>query len=346
MKRIGWYISREFIVYFLSCSFSLVFVAVAFMALSELDKLDAEGWNEFLKATLTGIPLLIEIVVPISVLLATIITYITLSRTSEIVAMMSAGVSYLQLLLPLAICCIFVASFYYFNQSYLAPWWGADKLTNIVGSVLKENIWRFYKGELFYFHSVSKTHRTAKIGKKFSFTQDFSLQQIEEFYNLKQESDHWKFENNRIIRFEQKRIVPSIRNGRTLATEAVPEIFEQELANPKYSNFSDIYVQIGIKKEGGLNYQDDIFAIYQKIAGLMAIFVMLMLALPFSLFSSRSSNVRVGIVLSVVLGFVFWLVDQIFLTLYHAQLLLAEFAAFGSNALFLGLAILLLHLRH
>ena len=346
MKRIGWYISKEFILYYFACSFSLIFVAVAFTALSELDKLEIGGWNEFTEAVLTGIPLLIEIVTPISVLLATAITYITLSRTSEIVAMMSTGISHLQLLAPLAICCIFVASFYYFNQSYLAPRWGADKAANIMGSSSKENVWRFYKGELFYFHSPSKSRKTAKIGGKFSFDEDLSLKRVERFSDLKRERDRWSSQSGSAIRFGHDRTAPSFHDGRTFAADAIPEVFERELVNPKYSNFLDIFRQIKAKKEGALNYEDDLFALYQKVSGLIAIFVMVVLALPFSLFSAGSSNFRVGIVLSTALGFVFWLTDQIFLTLYQAQLLLAELAAFGANILFLGIAVLSLYLRH
>ena len=300
MKRIAWYISREFIIYFLSCSISLIFIAITFVALSELEKLETGGWQEFLSTISKGIPLLIEIITPISVLLATVISYIILSRSSEITAMRAAGISVAQLIKPVLISCGFIALFFYFNQSYLAPWWEADKLTNIMKSVPNENIWRFYKGQLYYFNGVSKSHQTAKLGSKFSFDEGFTLKRIDGYDRLKLNNSTWLYEGGKSMRFRNKSIKITDQSLFGLAGDYFPEIFEKELPNAKYSKLTDIVTQIGVKKQGAIDYQDEIFAIYQKTAGVLAVFVMVFLALPFSLFSSRSSNVRIGIVLSVV----------------------------------------------
>ena len=96
------YILREFVIYFLSCLLSLIFIAVVFAALSELKTLDMEnGQRLFVEAILSGIPLLIEIISPISVLLATILTFISLSKSSEVIAMMAAGVSLAKMVFPI-----------------------------------------------------------------------------------------------------------------------------------------------------------------------------------------------------------------------------------------------------
>ncbi|MBT4290308.1 MAG: hypothetical protein HOD92_23530, partial [Deltaproteobacteria bacterium] len=62
MKRINLYIAKEFFVFFGSCVFSLITIALTFVALAELDKIDTGAWSLFFQSILTGFPLLVEIV--------------------------------------------------------------------------------------------------------------------------------------------------------------------------------------------------------------------------------------------------------------------------------------------
>ena len=135
------YILKEFIFYFLSCLLSLIFIAVVFAALAELKTLDGEnGQKLFMEAILSGIPLLIEIITPISVLLATILTFISLSKSSEVIAMMAAGVSLAKMVFPVFAAGCVIGLFGYLNQSYLAPLWGADERTSMVDSTPVNNL--------------------------------------------------------------------------------------------------------------------------------------------------------------------------------------------------------------
>ena len=150
------YIIKEFLYYFLICFLSFILIAVLFSILTELDILGKEnGLRLFIEAILAGIPLIVEITLPISVLLATNLTFISLNKSLEITAMMAAGVSYFQMLLPLIITGALISSLSYFNQSYLTVWWKADKHLKIKGAASQENFWQFYKGRLFFFSQVS-----------------------------------------------------------------------------------------------------------------------------------------------------------------------------------------------
>ena len=92
----------------------------------------------------------------------------------------------------------------------------------------------------------------------------------------------------------------------------------------------------------GESPEKTIFAFYQKLASLLGVFVMILLALPFSLFSGRAANVRMGIVLAIILGFVFWLIEQIGAGLFDAKILGAFPAAFTGDFIFIVLALVLI----
>jgi len=346
MRIIRRYILREFIVYFLSCLLSLIFIAVVFAALSELKTLDKEnGGVLFTEAILSGIPLLIEIITPISVLLATILAFISLSKSSEIIAMMAAGVSLSKMVFPIFVAGCVIGLLGYLNQSYLAPYWGADKRTSMVDSTPVNNSWQFYQGRLFYFSGLAAKKKSVQSSRVFEFDNHHKIRKIKDYKQLKLEKRIWQAQSGREVEVNNNSVFDRISPRNSFTDNEFPFVFKKELNHPKYSDFSDIITEINLKRQGSVNYEGDLFAFYQKVAAIISIFVMILLALPFSLSSDRKSNVRMGIVLSIILGFSFWLVDQIFASFNSAGLVSAELAAFGANLLFTLLALSLIYYR-
>ncbi len=340
------YIAKEFVAYFLVCLLSLVVIAVLFASLAELQHLEKEnGFNIFLSNVLSGIPLLIEVIAPISVLLATVLAFISLSKSSEIIAMMAAGVSLFHLIMPVLLCGIVISFFLYLNQSYLAPFWGADKRAGLVSMETVTDVWRFHDQSLYYFSSPEKQDKSVKFGKAYTFKGDHGIDSVTLFNRMGLKENNWLIKNQAQYRFEEEQLKTDRKENVTRKAEKFPVVFTKNLASPKYSNLSDLLGELRIKMKGAVAYKKELFGLYQKVSGGLAIFVMILLALPFSIYSGRSANVRTGIVVSVVLGFVFWLADQILLSLNQTGALPMELSAFGANFLFLGLAFMLIRLK-
>lgn len=343
---LGRYIAREFIAYFLSCLLSLVFISLVFAALAEIELLGQEdGFNIFIDSLLSGIPLLIEIIAPISVLIATILTYISLSKSSESVAMMAAGVSLFQLVRPILLVGTAICLFLYFNQSYLAPWWGADKRSGVVRITEKSNIWRFYQGKLFFFKGISSRRKVVKKSKTFEFQEGHEIHAINDRYQLRLVESKWESTNGDKTLFNHKNLIRHQSGSKVIRADSFPVVFNKELSHPKYSDFSSIISEIRIKLQGAVNYEDDLFALYQKLASFFSIYIMILLALPFSLYSGRDTSVRSGIVISIILGFTYWLMDQIFISLNGTGLISIEISAFGANVIFMSLSVFLIYFK-
>jgi len=346
MTMLGRYIAKEFITYFLSCLLSLVFISLVFAALAEIELLGQEdGFQLFIDSLLSGVPLLVEIIAPISVLLATILTYISLSKSSETVAMMAAGVSLFQIVRPILLVGTTICIFLYFNQSYLAPWWGADKRSGVVRISEKRNIWRFYQGKLFFFKGISSRRKTVKKSKTFEFHQGHAIHSIKDQYQLHRVDSNWESNDGEKITFNNKSILQQKTGPKKVNADTFPVVFNKELSHPKYSDIFSIINEIRIKVQGAVNYEDDLFALYQKLASFLSIYIMILLALPFSLYSGRDTSVRTGIVISIILGFTYWLTDQIFISLNGTKLMPIELSAFGANAIFATLAVFLIYYK-
>ncbi|MDT8446835.1 MAG: LptF/LptG family permease [bacterium] len=337
------YIIKEFVLYFGACLVSLVGIALTFVVLSELDTLgEPEGTRLFIEAILAAIPLLVELTLPIAVLLGTILTFSSLSKTSEITAMHAAGISLPQLMKPVLLVGAFILGFAYFNQSYLAPWWGAEKKLDFAAPTEPKTYWRFYQGRLYYFTDLDKTQQRAGRAGGIGFGADRKVNEIIRFEGIKQLEEGWQIGAGLDLLIDGERLTYQSIMARQAETEALPVVFKPELPHPKYTSFWALINEIRIKAQGAVNYQSDLFAMYQKISALVAVFTMMLLALPFSLFSGRQANVRTGIVVAVVLGFVFWLADQLFVSFFEAGALPAPLAAFGSNVVFIILGLVLI----
>ena len=330
-------------VFFLACLLSLVSIALTFVVLSEMDGIGKEGGVERFWASLrAAVPLLIELITPIAVLLGTILTFTSLSKTSEATAMQAAGVSLGQMLKPILYCGLIIAGLSYLNQSHLAPAWGSDKKLGFGEVKPSTSLWRFYQGRLFYFTGLDQVQGGAQRAGILSFNSGHQLTQIQEIGGIQGTEEKWALGEGRLLKWEGEKIVFSQTPAQETRADHFPIIFTPELAYPKYSGFIQLGQEIKIKAEGAVNYQPDLYAFFQKLASLLAVFTMMALALPFSLFSGRQANAKTGIVVAVILGFVFWLFDQLFLSLFETGALPAWLAAFGSNLLFGGLALFLI----
>ncbi|PCI22174.1 MAG: hypothetical protein COB67_13570 [SAR324 cluster bacterium] len=346
MRILGRYIAKEFITYFLSCLTSCAVLFITFAILGEIDTLEQEGGGQkLLRQLLASIPIMFETIIPITVMLATVLTFSSLCRKSEVVAMTAAGLSVFQLVRPVLLFALLIAGFAHFNQSYLAPLWGADQQFSFVQAEKEEHEWRFFQGQLFYFSKLDAQRQRIEAGKIFQFRGDHQLRGIQDLQRLELKEKQWYASKYQTTNLQNQQVRQEEKQWQVVAQDDFPVAFTPELKNPKYSTFAQVWSDIQIKKQGGVDYDDVLFAFYQKIAGLLSIFVMIFLALPFSIFSGRSANARLGIVISIVLSFIYWLVEQIMMSLHGAGILPPEIAAFGANTLFFLLATSLIYMK-
>lgn len=106
------YLARLFIVRILAVLVMLVVVLMALDLLGATGKIlaiDGNGQAEVLKYVSLRVPQLVSRFLPYSVLLATLITLVTLNQNSEVVAMKAAGLSAHQVLAPLLLTAGLVA---------------------------------------------------------------------------------------------------------------------------------------------------------------------------------------------------------------------------------------------
>ncbi len=151
-KTLTLYLARLFIVRILAVLVMLVLVLMMLDLLSKTGEILAapgNGQAELLKYASLRIPQLIQSFLPYSVLLATLITLVTLNQNSEVIAMKAAGLSAHQVLAPLLLTAGVVAIVSFaFNErvvtratATLKAWESAEWGAVPVHSTVRSNVY-------------------------------------------------------------------------------------------------------------------------------------------------------------------------------------------------------------
>ena len=111
------YIASEFIRYFLLFLSAFVLMTMIGNFFGNLSGVFADwlSFLEFLKETALLFPLLFELIIPITVLLATVSTFSTFNKNAELTAMRSSGIGGWRLAFPVLAISVLIAIFEYFN---------------------------------------------------------------------------------------------------------------------------------------------------------------------------------------------------------------------------------------
>ena len=175
MKILTWYVTKIFFTGFFYClaaMFALLLVA------NLIEKIESvfSSWQkllEFFENFGRSIPTFLEIVLPITVLLATVITFTRLKRTSELVVMKTAGMGTGKIILTLVFFLIPISTLAYLNQNCLY-----NALLPEISSAQsrrEKNQWRASDKKIFYCRETNPRKDEVAVGRICSWTKKNSF---------------------------------------------------------------------------------------------------------------------------------------------------------------------------
>lgn len=135
MKRIDRYILTKYLVLFLFITVSLIFVLTLFNWLDYNDKYTRRNipFLTILKYYYYNVPYFLNIIISICALLASLMTFSTLGKYNELIALQASGIGKMRFILPVLIASIIISiGLIGFNE-----WFGVH------ASRLKEDVWNY-----------------------------------------------------------------------------------------------------------------------------------------------------------------------------------------------------------
>jgi LPS export ABC transporter permease LptG len=344
LKIIPKYIASEFIHYFLLFLSSFVLMTLVGNFFGNLGEVFSSWLSllEFLQETALLLPLLLELIIPITVLLSTIATFNSLNKNAELLAMRSSGFGGWRLAFPVLAVSILIAVFAYFSQHYLYNWMHQTWVKQENATSL-EPLWKVGEDQsIYYFGNRQADGRLSSITSFHWQKNPYQLVGRTAIERGVQQKESWIFHN--VIRhlFQQESLKLEYVEQWRVETKKLPTVPFKVPISPHHQPLLDLYEETVKLQSEGLDVTQHWVEFFQKTAYPFQIFIMVLIGLGLSTSYNRRGMGAESLAISCLLGILFWMFNQITMAVGSAGLLSPFFAAWSGNLIFLALALWLL----
>jgi len=332
---------------------ALAGLGVFFIFVGELDDVGKGAYDllEVVKFVALSIPGRLVEFMPIAVLLGSILSLGSLASNSEIIAMRASGVSLAKMITSLLQAAVILALLSFLLAEWVVP--ASETSARAVKNLargessalfVKEGLWikdetrvlhidKLLPGgiarniEIFKLDQQGSVESITRVGRAIPIEQGWELQQVERSI----------IGDNKVDTSSYDRL---IYNG-----SLSPRLLEVLMIEPQRMSSADLYAYLNFLDDNKLDASAAQLIFWQKISSPLAIIVMCLLAFPFVLGVQRQSNVGHRLLIGILLGLVFVVVNRLVTQLAVQLGFNAILVALLPSLIFLTVAIFLLTRR-
>jgi lipopolysaccharide export system permease protein len=319
-RQISLYMAKLFLVRTVAVMLMLVLILQTLDLLGESGKIFAVPGNDqadLLRYIAMRTPQLIARFLPFSVLLATLITFTTLSQNSEVVAMKAAGLSAHQILAPMILTSLFVAGFSFaFNERVVAPatrtlklWQDVDYGKIPLDDGIRRNVWVREGRDLIQARTASGYgNATVLTDIRVYLRNDGSLKKVIRAENAHYVDGAWKLDTVRIfdVTMAKQERLPSLVLGKGIE----PDRFKRMKVDGDALAFRPLQRAIADQKAAGRRTDALEGILWHKIAGPLSALLMPLLGAVAAFGLARSGALFLRAVIGMALGFAYFVADN------------------------------------
>ena len=293
-------------------------------------------------------------VLPISVLLATLITIGLLTRNSELVIMKACGISLYRIALPLLFVGVLMTGILAGLQEGVlgsANQQAAETRSVITGDAERRAANRRHHrwvagsdGDIYHYEMLDEQAQT--IGGLTVYEFDHDMTRIVKRTFAKQAAvtadaggTHWEAEGGWVRSFENEAVQYATFDRAPLTVDPLERITAPP-PDPEFMNYSALRRHIADRQADGFDTVAQRVALERKVAFPFVTLIMTLIAVPFAV-TTGTKGAMYGIGAGLVLAFSYWGALSVFAALGAAGLLAPLLAAWAANLLFAAAAIYL-----
>lgn len=357
---LAWYMAKMFLLRFAAFLLLLTLVIQSLDLINESDKIlvvPGAGAAAMIKYMVWRIPQLASLFAPFAVLLATLLTLMSLNQNSEIIIMKASGQSAHQLLRPLFAAAFVVACGHFiFNELVLVPstaklaaWQATDYGAKTVESMdTLKAIWIMDGNNIVHARNVTQIngellleHLTVFGRQPSRMGQGFSLVSLMRADTAHLSSGVWSLAN------VHHTDVGSLKTTQNMMevwpTHIPPERFMAVAVDPKHVNFLSLYHAIHNLQASKQTTDIMAAALHHKVTGPLSAVLMPLLGAVAAFGIARSGKLFVRLVAGLMIGFSYFVTDNFMVALGQFGTLPPVLTAWAPFLLFflIGEAILL-----
>ncbi|MBL7661333.1 LPS export ABC transporter permease LptG [bacterium] len=337
-----------------SLALTLAITTALFVIVDLFERIDdfiREGAQirDVLSYIIFNIPVILHLMLPVAILVATVLSIGRLSQRSEITAMRACGMSLFSLAMPLLTSGMMLAGILLLSDETIVPW-ASDKVDEIYhldikrkfekGRYDRSNFW-FRSGERFYQVGYYNSRQSTlnQISSIDVDSNEFSLKRFTEARSADWLGEELGWSMSKVVEVGyspgQPMHISKYRNL-PLVIDQTPEDFYQRNREPETMSRSELKTYIDKLKAEGVSVKRFLVQYYNKYSFPFITCLAVLFSFPFALKSARSGTLTVGFVAAVALGFSYYVVHAFATSLGSAELIPPLLASWTANIIFLG----------
>jgi lipopolysaccharide export system permease protein len=300
------------------------------------------------------IPLMVNLMLPVALIFATLFTFGLLSKSSEFTAMRASGLTVAWLARPLIFFGLLLSFVSIFLGEALVPYTERrqKELYNI--DIRKKDQKGGYNQENFWWREGPSFYSVELFDSRDNTLQNFSKLEVNSNWDVIRRTDAEKVEwidpllgwNMRdVTRFHFETNPMSLERLRTLPLPINdhPSDFYEFRDDPTTMSYRELKRFVKDQKRNGISTTQYLPDLYSKLAFPFVILITGLVVLPFTLRPARSGSMAFSSLSAIFVAFAYYAVDSFSISLGRAELLPPLLAAWMANIL-MGIVALVLNL--
>ncbi|MDF1554374.1 MAG: LPS export ABC transporter permease LptG [Deferrisomatales bacterium] len=297
------------------------------------------------------VPWMVSQVLPMAALLATVLSLTLLSRNGEITALRCGGVPLRRLVLPYLVCGLVLALCNGFIQEVAAPRGFAFAREVQEVRIKGRSPRSLLKTEDLWLRSGNNVVHVGRVEPEGTVLVDVTVAELDgsrvvrrtDARQARWNGERWLLVDAEIRHFDADGIPRTERLAESPCTlEERPEEFRVPVVTAVEESWAELKRRLERYRKQGLDTRDLEVGLWAKTSVPFAAFLMPLLAFPFGVRAGGRGGASAGIVLAILLGFSYWLVLAVGLSLGKAGVLPPVLAAWVGNIGFAVLGVVLL----
>jgi lipopolysaccharide export system permease protein len=293
------------------------------------------------------IPQILMQISPAAILLASVFSLLILGHNNEITAMRACGLSLYRISLPILVLGAIGSGLLFFAGEYLLPI--TNKKVNYIiqvyvkkrppkGVIRKNKIWyRSDNRTIWQIESFDPDRNILKGVTLYRLSTEGQLLERLDAKTVTWDGKLWIFRDGQHRKFPRKGQLES--QAFTEAQVDIPERpkdFLQIKKEPGEMNLGEMREYIRGLRANGVDETKYVVDFHAKLAYPLVGLIMALVGIPFSLKTGRSGGLARSILLTLAIGFSYFILFYAGLSLGHAGILPAIIAAWSTNVIFLA----------
>ena len=355
MKILHRYLLKIFLRNLALCLGTVTTLFLVFDFFERIDEIVAAGggFGATLQYFLLKLPLVINLMLPISTLVASLLTFGLLSKQSEVTAMRSSGLSIAWISAPILAATFALSIISFVFSETVVPF--AQRRANEVYNIdIKEKHARGrYSQEDVWWRSQNQFYSVGMFDSRSNKMHDLSVFEITREFEVVRRTDApmvswinpllgWSMENPVEFRFPpgegaHMRSYSSL----PLPIPETPEDLYDARTDSQSMSFRSLRKYIKKQLRNGIPVTELYTDLHDKFSFPFIVFVITLVSLPFALLPARSGSLALSFIAGIAIGFAYYAVHSFSISLGRADIWPPFIAAWMANVLMGAIGVIL-----